>query len=244
MHNSISKILYGLMAQKGLNQTDLSVATGVTQSTISRILKPNGTKGIKSPSDAQVKPLADYFGISTDQMRGHEKLPPNLLSSEDLRARLVEDLGMGHDPQLEITEIPLPIEVGRVPVLGKAMLGSDGYFDAMDYPVGHGDGFLNISSSDPDAYGLRVVGNSMTPRIKSGEFVLIEPGMKYMNGDDVLVKTSNGRAMIKEFVYLRDGQYRFDSYGPGHDPIYLDISEVVTIHFVGGIFKSYRYSPE
>jgi phage repressor protein C with HTH and peptisase S24 domain len=124
------------------------------------------------------------------------------------------------------------------------MLGMDGYFDALDYPVGHGDGHLAVSSKDPNAYALRVMGSSMTPRIKNGEFVLVEPNLPYASGDDVLIRTKNGRAMIKEFIYLCDGQYRFDSYGPGHDPIYINESEVEKVHFVGGIFKSYRYSPE
>ncbi|SED98253.1 helix-turn-helix domain-containing protein [Pseudomonas anguilliseptica] len=78
MHNSIDKVLKHLMKLKGANQVSLSAATRVTQSTISRILKPNGPKGIKSPSDTQVKPLADFFGISTDQLRGREPLPEDL----------------------------------------------------------------------------------------------------------------------------------------------------------------------
>lgn len=148
------------------------------------------------------------------------------------------------DRQSQITSEPLRVVAARVPVVGKAMLGKDGYFDGLDYPVGHGDGYLAVPSSDPNAYALRVVGNSMLPRIKSGEYVLIEPAQTYTNGDDVLVRTRDGRAMIKEFVYLRDGQYRFDSYSADHDPVYLDEAEVASIHFVGGIFKSYRYSPD
>lgn len=128
-----------------------------------------------------------------------------------------------------------------VPVVGKAMLGTEGYFDALDYPPGHGDGYIDIVSSDPDAYGLKMVGSSMHPRIKSGEFVLIEPNHRYQTGDEVLVKTTDGRAMVKEFIYHRDGQFRFDSISDGYPPIFLDEHLVDKIHYVAAILKSSKY---
>ncbi|KPA91045.1 putative transcriptional regulator [Pseudomonas asplenii] len=128
-----------------------------------------------------------------------------------------------------------------VPVVGKAMLGTDGYFDALDYPDGHGDGYIDIVSSDPYAYGLKVVGNSMHPRIKNGEFVLIEPSHPYRTGDEVLIKTTDGRAMVKEFIYLRDGQYRLDSISDGYPPIFIDEHSVEKIHYVAAILKPSKY---
>ncbi|MCO6057335.1 helix-turn-helix transcriptional regulator [Pseudomonas sp. MOB-449] len=138
---------------------------------------------------------------------------------------------------------PMPVKTGSVPVVGKAMLGTAGYFEAIDYPVGHGEGFLNIFSSDPNAYGLRVVGNSMNPRIKNNEFVLIEPNREYVAGDEVLVKTTKGQAMIKEFIYYRDGQYRFDSVNADYDPIFIHEDEVEDVQYVGAIVKSSRFTP-
>ncbi|WP_060516542.1 LexA family transcriptional regulator [Pseudomonas sp. NBRC 111134] len=74
MHKSIDKILAQLMAANGISQVELSSRTSVGQSTISRILKPQGPKGIKEPTDKQVRPLAEFFGITTDQLRGYEPL--------------------------------------------------------------------------------------------------------------------------------------------------------------------------
>lgn len=132
----------------------------------------------------------------------------------------------------------IEVQTRSVPVVGKAMLGPDGYFDAMDYPTGHGEGLLNVVSRDGNAYGLRVVGHSMAPRIKHNEFVLIEPNHSYTAGDEVLVKTVKGQAMIKSFAYLRDGQYRFDSINAEYAPVMLDEGDVEFIHYVGAIVKS------
>jgi transcriptional regulator with XRE-family HTH domain len=76
MHKTIDKILAELMKRDQLSQADLSRAADVGQPTISRILNPNGAKGIKEPTDKQVRPLADFFGVSTDQLRGYVPLPP------------------------------------------------------------------------------------------------------------------------------------------------------------------------
>jgi len=83
MHKSIDKILAQLMAAGGVSQVELSAKTGVGQSTISRILKPTAPKGIKEPTDKQVRPLAEYFGVSTDQLRGYAALDSSPVAGVD-----------------------------------------------------------------------------------------------------------------------------------------------------------------
>lgn len=135
----------------------------------------------------------------------------------------------------------LKIKWGSVPVVGKAKLGEDGYFDEEGYPPGFGDGCLRIQSDDPDAYGLRVYGDSMSPRIKHGEFVVIEPNQPPVRYEEVLVKTVDGRKMIKVFAGYTEGYYRFDSVNEDHKPIHLAAEEVEAIHYVAGILKKSRY---
>jgi transcriptional regulator with XRE-family HTH domain len=82
MHKTIDKILADLMRRDGLSQVQLSARSKVGQSTISRILKPNGPKGIKEPTDKQVRPLADMFGITTDQLRGFAPMEDGAAATE------------------------------------------------------------------------------------------------------------------------------------------------------------------
>jgi transcriptional regulator with XRE-family HTH domain len=72
MTDRTAKVLAKLMLDREISQADLARATGVGQSTISRILNPNLPKGIKSPTDHQVRPIANFLGLSTDQLRGYE----------------------------------------------------------------------------------------------------------------------------------------------------------------------------
>lgn len=170
---------------------------------------------------------------------------PNLSSTPSPTTYDVKPIAM-----VSVREMPPPKYASQrpkrlesVPVLGKAMLGQNGFFDAMDYPAGHGDGYLEIPSEDEAAYALKVVGSSMHPRIKNGEYVLIEPNHQYLPGDEVLVRTKDGRAMVKEFIYAREGQHRFDSISDGYAPVFLDDEDVVAVHYVAGILKASKYNP-
>lgn len=93
MHKTIDKILRQLMADRGINQLELSRRTGITQSTLSRILGPKDVaKGIKDPTDKQVKPLADFFGLTTDQLRGYSPIDGQVASEPEEASRSTGDL--------------------------------------------------------------------------------------------------------------------------------------------------------
>lgn len=74
MSDKTSEVLGKLLEARGLSQANLTRATGVNQPTISRILNPDLAHGIKTPSDKQVRPIAHFFGITVDQLRGYQDL--------------------------------------------------------------------------------------------------------------------------------------------------------------------------
>jgi phage repressor protein C with HTH and peptisase S24 domain len=128
----------------------------------------------------------------------------------------------------------------RVPVVGTAQLGDDGYWAEIDAPVGDGDGFVKFESSDANAYAVRCRGASMMPRIRDGEFVILEPNRNPIPGDDVLVRHRDGRVMVKRFLYERDGMIHLLSINEAYPPHAFPLQEVELFHPVGGIsMKSY-----
>lgn len=141
--------------------------------------------------------------------------------------------------------IPIPPATYRkIPVLAMAQLGDNGHFVDMEYPVGHGDGYLHFFSTDPDAYGLRCVGDSMEPRIKDGEFVVIEPNHAVTNGDEVLVKSKDGRVMVKILGFARDGYTSFLSVNQKHGIVKIQTSDIEKIDFVAAIVKASAWRPD
>lgn len=129
----------------------------------------------------------------------------------------------------------------NVPVVGTAQLGDDGYWLELDFPAGHGDGFITYPSRDPNAYAVRCRGDSMRPRIKPGEFVVIEPGRPYAPGDEVLVKDRRGRVMVKVFNFNRNGNIEVSSVNEDHKPITLEMTEIECVHYVAAICKPSMY---
>lgn len=132
----------------------------------------------------------------------------------------------------------------KVPVVGTAQLGDNGHWAEMEYPVGHGDGYVEHSSRDPHAYALRCLGDSMKPRIKNGEFVVVYPGHEAHPGDEVLVQISDGRVMVKELLYIRDGMLHLMSVNEAHGKLVVKLADVVKIHYVAAILKKATWAPE
>lgn len=135
------------------------------------------------------------------------------------------------------------IRLSRIPVVGDAQAGDNGYWEAPDYPVGHGEGFVNFPSKDQNAYAIRIHGDSMSPRFRHGEFVIIEPNHMPVPGDEVLVKTCSGRAMVKIFLYWRDDRLYLDSInnGAGHGQISIPRDDLDKFHLVAGSVKKALY---
>ncbi|NWA04788.1 XRE family transcriptional regulator [Pseudomonas gingeri] len=227
----------------GMSQQALAMKCGwESQSRIG-----NYEKGTRQPNLGDMEKIAHALGVSLpDLVAGKDRseihtLPEAVQGRVRSEDRANAEYGRSRDRGQPISSNVGWAKEGAVPVVGNAQLGNLGFFEPLDFPQGHGDGYLNIHSDDPDAYGLRVLGDSMLPRIKNGEFVLVEPNKAFYSGDEVMVRTTDGRAMIKEFIYLRDGMYRLDSVNAEHAPIHLAETEVEKIHLVGGILKSSRF---
>ncbi|WP_236572489.1 S24 family peptidase [Burkholderia sp. 8Y] len=140
---------------------------------------------------------------------------------------------------------PIPITKWRaIPVVGRAQLGDNGHWADLEFPVGHGDGYIDFPTQDPNAYALKCEGDSMRPRIKAGEFVVIEPNQPIEPGDEVLVKSKDGRVMVKEFLYKRAGRTHLISANDAHKPIALADDEIEKIHFVRAICRPSSWRPE
>lgn len=182
---------------------------------VSRMLYEAGKNGKKRIADDMVEIIETAFNLPRGWMDAINEAPP-------------------HHEELEFAG---SIKDGYVPVIGEAILGVDGSVDMIEFRAG----WLRIYSGDKDAYGLKVKGDSMWPRIQSGEYVVIEPNTGVHSGDEVFVRTKDGHNMIKVMTKTRDGSYQFSSVNNEHKPITLDPTDVDKMHFVSAIVKATRY---
>ncbi len=129
-----------------------------------------------------------------------------------------------------------------VPVIGMARLGDDGYFINHDCSVGHDDGHIDHPTTDPKAYALKTVGDSMFPTIRHGWYIVIEPNLEPYDNMLALVKLKDGRSMIREVNKNDDGFYTLLSVSTQQDRITLHQDEVEDVQPVGGIIPPNKVS--
>lgn len=131
----------------------------------------------------------------------------------------------------------------RIPVKGTIHIGKEGYGKRQtQHPAGTGDGYINMPSRDRGAYAIRIVGDTTHSRVRSGEYVVIEPEHALVAGEEVLIITKDGQSMIRDFLYQRDGQLAVQNIR-GERTTLLE-AEIDTVHYVVGISKSALYSPD
>lgn len=133
------------------------------------------------------------------------------------------------------------IRLRGIPVVGMAQFGDEGFFEELQYPVGHGDGYVDFPSRDTSAYALRGNGNSMAPRFRHGEYIIVEPGTEVHPGDEVMVRLKDGRVMGKVYAYQRDGMAYFDSINQDHPQISVAADQIEKMHFIAGVAKRSLY---
>lgn len=211
--------------EKGWNQTAFASRLGVAPANVtnwkSRGLPPEHHKLV-----------ADALGRSVDELLGAANLPESPVATD--QAGGVTIPGNGQPETLR----PYP-SGKRIPVVGSAQLGDNGHFVELEYPVGHGDGWVDVLSTDPNAYALRCRGDSMRPRIRDGEYIVAEPNREVAPGDQVVVKARDGRVMVKTYLYRRDGRIHLQSVNESHPSIALLPEEVEAMHCVTNITTRY-----
>lgn len=119
----------------------------------------------------------------------------------------------------------------RTRILGIAQLGPDGYWDALTVA----DGWLDVPTTDPDAYSLRVKGDSMAPAIRSNWVVWCEPNHQLIPGEYVMVRCTDGQSMVKELLYENAEEVSLMAVNDGYGRVTIARSDIEQIHYVGGI---------
>lgn len=205
----------------GLSPTQIAGATQVNPIVAERWLRGEGDP----PTLAQAVALQNEFGINAVWLTKGKGDP-------GVTVRFLDEYR------------PIPITNWKaIPVVGTAQLGDNGYWADLEYPVGHGEGYVSFPTTDPNAYALKCEGDSMRPRIKAGEFVVVEPNHEIEPGDEVLVKSKDGRVMVKEFLYRRMGRTHLISTNDAHPPVAFTDEEIEKMHYVAGIAKRAMWKP-
>lgn len=154
--------------------------------------------------------------------------------------------GRSTETSIEITNVALAPALAPsrlIPVVGHVKAGPDGYLEEMQYPVGHGEGFVDYWVKDESAYAVRVKGDSMHPRYRAGEFIVVTPGIEALPGRDVVVKLTDGRKLLKQLNWMRGDEIQLLSINNGYAPMTISKDEIENIHRVAGSVPPDAFMP-
>ncbi len=121
--------------------------------------------------------------------------------------------------------------VRRVPLIGMAQAGGEGYFDDGGFPVGGGWDEVSMPEiADANAYALEISGDSMEPVFRDGDLVIVSPAAPIRRGDRVVVRTTEGQVMAKQLNRRSARRIDLKSLNPLHEDYSFELNEVTWMH--------------
>ena len=186
-HSDIWKAIDRLAAKHGLSASGLARRAGLDPTTFNKSKRVGPDGRRRGPSTDTIPKILDATG---EPMGGFLAL-------------------IGERARRGLTR--------KVPLLGYAQAGAEGYFDDAGYPTGRGwDAIDSPAISDPNTYALKVTGDSMEPAYRKGDILIVEPDAPIKRGDRVVVKTAKGEVMAKEVLRNSARRIELRSLNPRH----------------------------
>ncbi|MBM4024226.1 MAG: helix-turn-helix domain-containing protein [Planctomycetes bacterium] len=117
------------------------------------------------------------------------------------------------------------VSAGRlVPIINKVAAGYPAEFNDLDYPVGVADDYVRCPDlHDPNAFAVRVVGDSMEPRFHEGDIVIFSPALEVQNGDDCFVRfTMPHETTFKRVFFEKEDKVRLQPRNERYSPTVVE----------------------
>jgi phage repressor protein C with HTH and peptisase S24 domain len=207
-HEDIWRALDTLAAETGLSASGLARRAGLDPTTFnpSKRHMPDGRP--RWPSTESLAKVLDATGASLDAFSELVSGARALASSATIRS-----------------------VSRRIPLIGLAQAGGEGFFDDGGYPVGGGWDEVSLPEiGDTNAYALEISGDSMEPVFRDGDMVIVSPAAPIRRGDRVVVRTADGQVMAKQLARRSARRVELKSWNPAHSDYSFDLSDVNWIH--------------
>lgn len=139
------------------------------------------------------------------------------------------------DSRFDIDTGQSPLAAGRlVPVINKVSAGYPTDFNDLDYPVGVADDYVRCPDlHDPNAFAVRVVGDSMEPKFAEGDIVVFSPAAEVNNGDDCFIRFETPHeTTFKRVFFEPENKVRLQPRNEKYSPVITDGKRI------NGIYKA------
>lgn len=168
--------------------------------------------------------LAKIIGVSRSTVAMWEigqSQPDN-----DMLSAIADFFNVSVDYLLERDNSPIPSQKGiKIPVLGNVAAGIPLYAiqEIVDY-----EEIDETMASQGEYFGLKIKGDSMEPRIKQNDVVIVRKQENFENGDVVIVLVNGDSATCKKIIKYDNG-ISLISFNPAYDPKFYTRKQVETL---------------
>lgn len=203
MKSSIGDRLREARENKELDQATLSSKAGVVTRTLQR-----WEKGEQVPDGISIMKLAKATGVSASWLLTGE----GEMYETQVRPGNVYTLPTTMRRPARLIDLPL---ISSVPA-GKV---------ATTFHPDYVDDYVTVDDvKDPQAFALKVRGNSMSPRIEDGDIVIVSPQAESRNGDICVIRVA-GEDTLKKVKF--EGNYiHLIPLNPEFEPVTVRKKEV------------------
>lgn len=215
-HDDVWRALDTLAAEHGLSASGLARKAGLDATTFNRSKRRMNDGRARWPSTESLSKVLNATGSSleafTALVGGARALPHGSPGRGGN--------GNGHGSIAR-----------RVPLIGFAQAGGDGFFDDAGFPVGGSWDEVGLPEvADPNAYALEISGTSMEPVYRDGDVVVVSPAAPVRRGDRVVARTRLGEVMAKELVRRSARRVELRSLNPDHPGYSFELTELAWMH--------------
>lgn len=195
MNLTTSQILKRLMFHRGIRTTELARRVGLKQPTVHRIVEAISP----DPHYRTLVPLAQFFGITVEQLRGQESLPWNLYDAWGLHGQ-----DMAAVPIISWEEaVQWPENIDRTAQRPDPIL--------MPHPV------------NENTFALVMEDSSMSPQFPKGTVLVIDPNRSYKDRSYVLLKMQDHERAVFRQLLLDARQYYLKCLSPDLDGVRAEL---------------------
>ncbi len=232
--NNVADNLRELMTRRGISENRLSTETGIPQPTIHRIASGKA----KDPRDGTLRPLAQFFGVTVEQLRTSLDLPPRQDGKAPIPAYEVrafeEATELDLDREVLVAEVDVVVSGGP----GAAMPEFVETSFRMAYQL---NWFRQVNARPQDVRVMKVHGDSMERTLFNGDRIAVNCADTTIADGRVYVFATPGPysdVKVKRLYRTTDGRVRVVSDNPDKSQYpdeFLDIQELEQIHIIGRV---------
>ena len=216
-------ILIELRESKGYTQEQLAKLLKISSSTIGM-----WETGKRTPTRAKYEAIADLFNVDIDYLYGRTSLK---------RKSIIDEYGAIYSAASGYSINDSGII--SIPVLGRVAAGVP--ILAEENQIGT----VNIEKSkaaSSELFGLRIKGNSMSPRIQEGDIVIVRRQDDAESGDVVIALVNGDEAVCKKLQKYKEG-ISLISFNPSYEPMTYtddDIREL-PVKIIGKVIENRQF---